>query len=484
MPETKQRLIVDGVEFGQVFLFPQIFRAVTWAFGPSRLIIALFMVIALVAMGRLWDAVTQPNVHPTSGLEARATVADQQVHQEALRDGMRAFAPNELGADELDTDEALRAIRRGYEAERQPLTSDDAIKRIDARYDSVIHPITDTRPRGDFEATVMHVSAEFDKIVWAIFELNPTKVAEGAVRLFVDTPRLLWTNQTWFAIFYGLVFVAVLAIGGGALSRMAALHFAAGEQLRMREAIDFAISRWGRLVWAIILPLMIASVLAVAIVMMGLLMEVPVLDVIGGLIYGLALLVGFLVTFLLLGYWLGFPMLLPAVASENCDGADAMQRAYAYVVSRPLHLLCYWVIALVGLALGFMVVSVVASLTLNVTKWLFGYWTNNPALIVAGVDNFKFLQPPPEVPGPWHSRWAGAGIAFWQALVVSLIGAYVIAYSFGAATIMYLLMRRASDGQDMQEIWRADSEAARAAVPTSTRTKTSSADSAALDTAD
>jgi hypothetical protein len=434
-------------------------------------------------MGRLWDAVTQPNVHP-SGLDARATAVHQQEHQEALRDGMRAFAPNELSADELDTDQVLRAIRRAYEAERAPLTSPDAIERLDSRHNSVIRPINDTRPRGDFEATVMHVSAEFEKIIRGIFELRPPQVAEGVRRLFVDTPWLLWTNQTWFAIFYGLVFVTVLAIGGGALSRMAALHFAAGEQLRMREAIDFAISRWGRLVWAIVLPLMIAAVVCVAIVMMGLLMEVPVLDVIGGLVYGLALLMGFLITFLLIGYWLGFPMLLPAVATENCDGADAMQRAYAYVVSRPLHLLCYWVIALVGLALGFMVVGVVASLTLNMTKWLFGYWTDNPALIVAGVEDFKFLQPPPEVPGSWHSRWAGGGIAFWQALVVSLVGAYVIAYSFGAATIIYLLMRRASDGQDLQEIWREGSASVPIDYPEVGRAKASPADAAVLDSGD
>ena len=64
---------------------------------------------------------------------------------------------------------------------------------------------------------------------------------------------------------------------------------------------------------------------------------------------------------------MGFPLLVPAVAAENCDAADAMQRAYAYVLNRPLHLLGYSIVALVGLALGYVVVSLAAATTLNFT---------------------------------------------------------------------------------------------------------------------
>ncbi len=38
--------------------------------------------------------------------------------------------------------------------------------------------------------------------------------------------------------------------------------------------------------------------------------------------------------------------------------------------------------------------------------------------------------------------------------MVDLVAAYVVAYIFTSATMMYLLMRRACDGQDIEEIWR------------------------------
>src|SRR5688500_6139847 len=107
MPETKQRMIVDGVEFGQVFAFPLLFRAITWAFGPSRLLVALFMVIALVAMGRLWDAVTEPNVQPSGLAAGRAMEEAQEEHQRALRDALRAFAPDAARSGELQTRDVL-----------------------------------------------------------------------------------------------------------------------------------------------------------------------------------------------------------------------------------------------------------------------------------------------------------------------------------------------------------------------------------------
>jgi hypothetical protein len=56
--------------------------------------------------------------------------------------------------------------------------------------------------------------------------------------------------------------------------------------------------------------------------------------------------------------------------------------------------------------------------------------------------------------GPWHSRWAASAIAFWQALVLCLVAAYVFSFFFTASTKLYLLMRRAVDGQDIEEIWR------------------------------
>jgi hypothetical protein len=237
---------------------------------------------------------------------------------------------------------------------------------------------------------------------------------------------------------------------------MAAVQQARQQRLSVREATDFAISRAGGLVWALALPVAIMAVLAGLIIVFGLLMRVPVLDVLAALGYGLILLMGFLIAFLLVGYAVGFPMLVPAVACENCDGADAMQRTYAYVVNRPLHVLWYWAVALLALALGFVLVSLIATITLNASASLFGELADNRAMDIAGGFGVRSVEQPVyhEPIGNWHERWAGNIISFWQTVVVCLVVAYVFSYHFSASTIVYLLMRKASDGQEMDEIWR------------------------------
>ena len=55
-------------------------------------------------------------------------------------------------------------------------------------------------------------------------------------------------------------------------------------------------------------------------------------------------------------------MILPAVACENCDGPDAGQKALAFVYQKPLHMLGYLLIGLIGLLLGYLFASLFAML--------------------------------------------------------------------------------------------------------------------------
>jgi hypothetical protein len=209
-------------------------------------------------------------------------------------------------------------------------------------------------------------------------------------------------------------------------------------------------------VLSLLLPLLIAAFLVVLLLVGGWFLMLPWVDLLGGLLYGVALLIGFGVVFLMVGYALGFSLLVPAVACENCDAADAQQRAYAYVLSRPLHLLGYGVILIVGLVLGFVLASLFAVALLNVTGALLDAVTANAA--VSGAHGFALFDLSPgqtaSVPLQTHSEWSAWLVVFWQTVVVSLVAGYVFANYFGASTIIYMLMRQACDGQDMTEIWQ------------------------------
>ncbi len=376
MADPNRRIIVDGVDFRELFHFPRIFTAVLAALQPPRLLIALFMVLLLVSFGRLWDGVT--------GQEAFATATEL---------AGRSFA---------GITSAIMAMSLG--------------------------------------SLMLHLG-----------------------RLFVELPAIVWSEYKTFSIIYGLLFVFIMAVGGGAIARMAAINVSSHQRLPVRQALKFSMTRWVRLFIAPLMPLLAVAVVAGIIMLMGVLMLVPVLNIIGGMLYLVALLLGLLIAFLLIVYALAFLMVVPAMATEDCDGADAQQRAYGYVLSRPLHMVGYLLIALIGLTLGFFVVGLFATGVLNITPALYGVWTeDNPAMVATGMADIfgtERISPEDVENARWHHVAAGWFINLWQTLIIGIVWAYVVSYFFSAATIVYLLMRRACDGQDIEEIWQGNAYA-------------------------
>lgn len=369
MADLDRRVIVDGVDFGQLFHFPRIFTAVFAALQPPRLMIGLFIVLVLGSIGRLWDAASSGAPFATA-----VTLADYG----------------------------------------------------------------------------------FLTITQGLFALSPQTLYQGIAILLIQLPVTLWESHKIFCIVYGLIFVIVMAVGGGAIARMAAVQMASHMRVPAFNAVQFAFTRWLRFAIAPLMPLVAAAVVALVIVIMGLLILIPGLNILGGILYIIALLLGLLIAFLLLVYALAFIMVVPAMAVEDCDGADGQQRAYGYVLSKPLHMLGYLLIGLIGLTLGYFIVSLFAGAVLSITSTLYGAFdADNPALTPTRfVPTFLTNETPAEeTVARWDHRAAGWFINLWQSLVVSLVWAYVVSYFFSAATIIYLLMRRVSDGQDIQEIW-------------------------------
>lgn len=459
MADTGKRVIVDGVECGRVFLFPRVLGAITGALQPGRMILALFMVVLLLALGRLWDRVTSPSVHPAGLMHGRADWTSDGLHQSAMVAGLSEFAPSHLPTGEataLTTRQTLAWMDEGYREKRAALTSQADREALDSEYLARLRQIEITRPRGTFEGTVDQVAAGFHQTLAGVYRLSIGETLSGLGMILIDTPRALWDDHRWFAIFYGLACLVICAVGGGAIARMAAVHQALEQRLSLTEARDFALVRSFGLVWAKALPIVLLVVLMLVVLVIGVLMRVPLLDIITAILYGLVLLIGFVMAFLLVGYLVSFPLLVPAVAVENCDGADAMQRGYAYVINRPLHALWYWAVALFGLLVGFTLVVALAIVTLNLTGKMFGQLAPDAIAAVSGhYEAVTFHHETGHVAvGNWHERWSANVLLAWQALVICMVAAYVMSYYFSASTIAYLLMRKASDGQEPDEIWR------------------------------
>jgi len=484
MTGPDRRIIVEGVEFAQLVQFPRILRSVTAAFQLPRLVIGLLLVVALIVGGRSWDIVFPGGVSP-DGLMAGPWTPDEAAVQQVLRAELARYGataaepaaePADKPADEpavLDARDVLHQIQQAYPARLERLVAaaekaaeaeqSDVDEAVEAVEQAAVDEFRNTyvrldrvRPRGTFEATATHVTRGFNRLTTGLVYINLDDFFGGLGDVLVWTPVGAWKNSPLFVLMYGAYFILLIAICGGALSRMAAVEIATGEKLRLREAIDFALGNWQRLLLSLILPLLIAGVLSVLLLVGGFFLMLPWLDVLGGLLYGVALLMGFGVVFLLAGYAGGFSLLIPAVACENCDAADAQQRAYAYVISHPLHLLGYGFVALVGLAVGYYLANLLAVGAMNVTGVLVDAATSNDAIEVT--FGFGLFDPTERwkvaLPLQLHSEWSAGLVMFWQTVVVCLLAGYVFSYYFSASAFVYMLMRRVCDGQDLDEIWQ------------------------------
>jgi len=454
MAEPMQRIILDGVEFSKVFHGHKLLGSCTAALQPGRMVIALLMVTLVVTFGRIWDAVAAPTVAPAGLGAGRWSPDDAAGHQGSLRQAMMRFA---LDSDRPADGEAwptlhparvLEQIHTGYRMRRG--TGGEDVAAIDAEFRETARWIRERSPLGTYEATAARVRGGFAVMIRGAMALSPPAVLDGLSALVVRLPLDLWRHDRVFTLVLGLVALLAYVVGGGALARMAACQFASGLRLGMDEAIDFALVHWIRLGIAVMLPVLTAALLAGVIAAMGALMLAPILDVLGGFLYGLALLLGFVLAFVIVGYAAGFGMVLPAVACENCDGADAMQKAYAYVYQRPLHLLGYLVVAFVGLVLGYLVVSLFAAVMLGSTAMLFG-WSGHAALDTAA--DLSWLNLELRETEPWNESLGADLVVFWQSLVITLVAAFVISHLCDVFTRLFMLMRRTCDDQAIEEIW-------------------------------
>jgi len=302
-----------------------------------------------------------------------------------------------------------------------------------------------------FDSTAQWIDIAVGEMIDATVTLDPADFAQATRDLLWGTPIRLWdSGHRWFVILFGLWTAAVLAFGGGLLCRMEAVSIATRDTPRVNPALAMVIPRWPAFFGALVTPLLLAGLLSIILLVFGfVLLNIPAIDIIGGLLYGVAILFGLGVAMLVLAFIVCGLLLLPVVATENCDGADAMHRAIAYVVAKPLTWMLYLFTIMLGLALGLVLVSGVASLTVLITSELSGAMTRHDLMLSAAA-----LAQGGEIPDmSWNERFTAGLIAFWTSLVNWAIGGWGVAYLMAASTRAYLLLRRVCDAQDEREIW-------------------------------
>jgi len=286
------------------------------------------------------------------------------------------------------------------------------------------------------------VGAHLEATIDAAAHIDPGALIHHAAALASAMVQLLM-GAPWPVLLTAVPSLLILGIAGHAIARSAGIEYATGRHTDATDALIHACRSLRQIALATLGPLLFVGILAGLILLLGLPLGVPVLDLVGAVLYALALALGSLAVLVLTLHAVSLPMTVAALAIEDTDGFDAIQRAFAYTVARPVRLALY---ASLALTIGVLIVGVIATLwswSLAFTDALASSLTNDAGRrVLRGSGGLGATAPA-----------ANAVVSFWRSLVALAISGYVLSLVACASTMIYLAMRRVCDGQDTTEIW-------------------------------
>lgn len=282
---------------------------------------------------------------------------------------------------------------------------------------------------------------------------------------------VLWmmTVHPLYFLLFGAGGLVLWAFGGGAICRLAAVQFARDEKPTMRQALAFAREKLiGGFVLAPCIPLVFILIAVVLLALLGLVLRLPLFgDLLAGLAFGLALLGGFVVAVLLLGFLIGGSLFWPTVAVEGSDAFDSFSRSLSYPMSKPWKALLYAMLSVLYASLCWVFVNLFVFGALSITRAVVGFGTSpfgwwNRGTPESPVRKLDLLWP---LGGPnalyawpdwsrlsWYEYVSAFWIGMYVLLVVGLVWAFLASFYFSGSTVLYFLLRRDVDGTDLEEV--------------------------------
>ncbi|MEI8373626.1 MAG: hypothetical protein WCJ35_12435 [Planctomycetota bacterium] len=249
----------------------------------------------------------------------------------------------------------------------------------------------------------------------------------------------------FFALILSAVWsLAVWAYFGAAISRVAAVQLATGERVGWGASLRWAGAKWLAYFSAPVLPMLGVTLVVLPILVLGLMMKANTLAVLAALLWPLVLAGGFVMTILLLGVLMGWPLMWATISVEGTDSFDALNRTYSYVFQRPFRYFFYAIVAALVGWLGWIVVENFAASIIWLASWAASWGAGSARIqeLTDGSGDESSLA---------HA--ATSLLAFWSGLVKLLAIGYSFSYFGVASTAIYYLLRRDVDARETDEVF-------------------------------
>ena len=310
-----------------------------------------------------------------------------------------------------------------------------------------------------FSGQVNHVT----QVVEGVRDVSVWRITRGIYDFLITGPVNACINNPVYSTIYGIYFLIIWSVFGGAVARVAAVHVARDEKISVRQALRFSVSKFLSFFSAPLIPALIIGFIGLATAAAALVGNIPFVGPLAvGVLFIVPLLAAFVVTLILIGTFGGFNLMYPTIAVEGSDSFDAISRSFSYVYARPWRMLFFTAVSVVYGALTYLFVRLFIWVMLSVAHLFVGVGMFTQTS--TGADTWQAMWPSPT--GSERLTYAidnaalGTGgdigaffVAFWVYLVVGVLGAFAISFYFSANTIIYFLMRNEVDATELDDVY-------------------------------
>jgi hypothetical protein len=295
-----------------------------------------------------------------------------------------------------------------------------------------------------------------------VFAVTPLSAARDAIALCIA----YWREAPLFALINTVLWLAIWALIGGAVTRMSAVRIAREEGVPLKKALGFSFRKWPSIVASPIIPFGVLVFLAILVALpTGLILMIPYAgEVLVGVFWGLTIVMGLLLALVFIGGVFSVGLQWPTIAAEGSDSFDAISRSISYISSRPWRYLFYTGFSAAYGCLTFLFVKFVTFVALWITHTAVGKFNWGEG----DVTKLDRLWEMPTLSNPWPQggalltagaeSWATYLFQFWVWIALGFMVAFLISFFFTSQTVIYFLLRKNVDATDMEEVYVEESE--------------------------
>jgi hypothetical protein len=285
----------------------------------------------------------------------------------------------------------------------------------------------------------------------------------------------------WNYVYFSLLLLgnlAIWAVFGGAITRMAAVQVARKEKIGITEALRFTKARLISFFSAPLFPVLFVMFVVLLTIIFGFFHLIPVIGdiLVDGVFWFLIVLAGLVMAVILVGL-VGWPMMYATISTEGSDSFDALSRSYSYVYQSPWNYIWYSAVALVYGMIVIFFVGFMGSLTVYLGKW--GVSQTPFTTITDRKPEYLFVYAPTsfewrelltggnmtDAGFTWANKVGAFLVAAWLYLIFLIVLGFGYSFFWCASTIIYLLMRRKVDDTELDEVYLEEEEAEGAYTP-------------------